>query len=237
MNASHVHDRSPLPLRAIAACVLCAAIAVGIVGPHRMGELPSGMHTPVVAFELARTADEVERMFGTPGSTARAVHRDRMRLSVWLDYALLLGYGALLAALAPALARDRTPGRARLAAALAVAAAAFDALENRELLAILAALGGDYEGPLRRLAWFTWPKWLALGAYFVLLAPASWRAGRLWRAAALAGIASAASALVALPLRGVFAELMGLGVVLAISLLVVATLLPRRGPRAPSAAR
>jgi hypothetical protein len=214
--------------QAVGACVASVAIAVTVVSPRRMAELPAGMRTPVVAFELARTPAEVERMFGAAGSPQRGEWRARMRLGVWLDFALLLAYGVLLAGMAQELGASASPRRARAAAWLALAAAGFDALENRALLAILDALGGEYGAALAQLAWFTWAKWLALGAYFALLAPALSRVGGVGRAAAVAGVVGAVSAVLALLLRGALAELMAVAIAAAITLLVVATFLPMR---------
>lgn len=211
------------------------AIAVVAVQPSSIGSLPSGISTPVVAFELARSTAEVERMFGAPGSLDRANWRAGMQHGVSLDAGLLLAYGLLLAGVA---LRQGT-GRVRwLGTGLAVSAALLDALENRELLLILERLGGDYAAALARLAWFTWAKWLALGLYFAVLAPALWRGGKLMRVAAISGVAGALAAAIAFFVRGVAAEIMAGGIAFAIAALVLSSLLhkintapiePRRG--------
>jgi hypothetical protein len=204
------------------------AIAVTLSAPRAMGPLPEGLRTPVLAFEVARDRDEIERMFGAPESVERSAYRAAMVRATWIDFGLLLGYGALLAAIAASFAaaeeEQARRQRARLAMTLAVAAAVLDALENRELLAIAHALDGEggYAIALSHLPLYVWPKWVALSLWFVLLAGRLWRAGGAFRLAACAGVFGALMTLGALATRGVFVELMGLCIALGIVALVPA---------------
>jgi hypothetical protein len=201
--------------------VIAFSIVLLRVQPNRMGELPHGMVTPVLALELARTPAEVESVFGAAGSVERSEWHTRMVRATLIDFGLLAAYGAFLAGVALELWRNGSRA-ARAGVFLAPLAACADVAENSELLTIFASLGGDYQGALRLLAPFTWVKWLALGAYFAAIAPGTWKAGGVLRVAAVSGSAGAAGAVLALPLRGVAAEVMLNGVSIAMAALVVA---------------
>jgi hypothetical protein len=222
-------DRPLWRSASVGLCMMVIAVGVTAVSPRHMDALPQGLRTPVVAFEFARSPTEIERMFGRAGSVQRETWRTGMRLGTWLDFALLVAYGAFLVRLALELGALGARKAARLVAGLAIACAGLDVLENRELLAILAALGGDYTGPLARLAWFTWAKWLGLCACFALLAPALWRANAVLRAGAVAGVVAAIAAVPALFARGMAAEVMALAVALAFGLLTIGSFLRVHG--------
>jgi hypothetical protein len=207
------------------ATALCAVI-VTVLSPQAMGALPHGLVTPVLAFELADEVHEIETMFGPPGSKERAAWVAAMRAGTLADFGLLTLYGILLAGiarkLAPAMAAaghthdisSTAVRRARAAVTLAIAAALLDVLENRELLLILDSLARDmrdYDDALARLGRVVWPKWLALGAWFVLLSPELVRAGGALRLAAMAGSLGALSGVLAAMRSGIMTEAMALG--------------------------
>jgi len=209
-----------------------AAIAVTVASPIEMGPLPDGMRTPVLAFELAIDAEEVEAMFGARHSIERVQRVSAMRAGTQLDFVLLALYTLLLAGFArrmhAALGFDPLAlgalRRKRAAITLAFAAGLLDVLENRELLAILDRLlmnGPSFEDALARLAWVTWPKWIALAAWFVLLSPELLRAGGALRLAGASGIVAAFACGLALHGRGLAAEVMALGIAVAMLALTV----------------
>lgn len=204
---------------------LCA-IGVMFVSPSTMGPLPEGFHVPVLALELAQTRDEIETMFGPDGSDAREGYRLRMLRSTFFDFALVCAYGLFLASTARRLGGAGHTRLGMLAAALALSAAALDVLENLELLEILGALGGQYDAALHRLALYTWPKWIALGAYFAVLFPALYRGNRVLRLAAVCGVLGTGLALTAFfgDARAQLAEPMALAIMGAIGLLVLGTI-------------
>lgn len=201
--------------------VVAVSIFLLRVFPNRMPDLPGGMVTPVLAFELVRSPAEVERMFGTD-LDERARLALRMRRGTWGDFALLTAYGVFLAGIAYELGRDGSRA-ANVGVVLAVAAAAFDVVENVQLLDIVANLGGEYERSLTILSYATWGKWWCLAAYFVAIARPAWALGGFPRAAAVCGVAGSAAAIAAFPLRGVAAEIMLNGTSIGIAGLVVGT--------------
>lgn len=211
--------------------VLAIAITIGLIGlfPAHMGPLPAGMRTPIVAFELARTHEEVESMFGPPASPEREVWRRAMDLGNYADFAYLLVYGTFLVTFTRALAAPR----ARLAA-LAGIPSGMDVAENLQLLAITRALGGDYDEALRRLQLFTWGKWFAIAAVCAAWIPALWSRGKLGRAGAAFALFTLITTVTAFWARGVAAELMPVGVALT---LTSALMLAVRGLKAERLAR
>lgn len=201
--------------------VVAVSIFLLRVFPNRMPELPGGMVTPVLAFELVRTADEVERMFGTdPGE--RAHFALRMKRGTLGDFALLTAYGVFLAGIAFELSKDGSRV-AKAGVVLALGAAAFDVAENVQLLDIVANLGGHYERALTILSYVTWGKWWCLAAYFAAIARPSWALGGFPRAAAVCGVAGSVAAVAAFPLRGVPAEIMLNGTSIGMAGFVVGT--------------
>ncbi len=201
--------------------VVAISIVLLRVQPSRMHELPRGVLTPVVALELARTPEEVERIFGRDPEE-RARFDVRMTRATFIDFALLATYGIFLAGVAYELSRDGSYA-ARAGVVLALGAAGFDAAENAQLLRIFANLGGDYREAVATLSYVTWGKWWCLGAYFVAVARAAWTFGGFARAACVCGVIGAAASVVAQPLRGVAAEIMLNGTSVGIAGLVVAS--------------
>lgn len=99
----------------------------------------------IVGFELAGTERRAHEILGDWGDKGH----DAARLSLWIDYLYLLAYGAFLAVAVRAtrdMARERgwrvigRPGD--WIAAVPLAAAAFDALEDAGLLLALGRHGG-----------------------------------------------------------------------------------------------
>lgn len=228
-------ERPLRPIGFIGLATAAFAIATTLASPHVMGPLPEGLRTPVLALELAQSVDEIEVMFGEAGSAERAAWVSGMRAGTYLDFGLLTFYALLLAGVArrisPALAEvGRGPDlsstalrRTRVASTLAVAAAVLDVLENRELLAILSAVEAgarDYGPTVLRLQWLVWPKWIALAAWFVALAPELMHARGALRVAGIAGLLGALASVLATMQRGAWAEVMALGIAVGMVALI-----------------
>ena len=132
--------RTAIILAAVATVVLLAVLTVL---DNKMND--EGGHR-IVAYELAGSQDASQEILQDWGPEGR----DAARASLWLDYLFLIAYGALTALAALAVgdaARRRGWTRmARLgpwAAAAAVGAAVFDALEDAGLLLALGGHGGN----------------------------------------------------------------------------------------------
>jgi hypothetical protein len=190
--------------------LLCLAAALLAILPSEMGQLPEGMRTPILAFELARSETEVRALFGATGDTLTA-RVAAMDLGNQVDFAFMLAYGAALFLLARAL-HPAGPRAARAAQVLSLVAVLFDALENGRLLAITQALGSQqgFTEQVERLIGFTWTKWSALALAFLALSTLLWRQRSLVaRTLAVAAVVNALCTAVALFERGTWAELMG----------------------------
>lgn len=148
----------------VVAGLLVATLVVGALARPALDEM--GDHgVGIVEFELARTSERASDLYGRLGEEGR----DAARESLYLDFPFLilygLFYGAACSVLAARAAVRRMPRLAdlgRLLAAGALAAAAFDAIENAALLQVL---DGHTEQPWPAIAFsFAAAKFLLLGA-------------------------------------------------------------------------
>ncbi len=145
---------------ALATLVLAGLVTVTFPA---VAPLPAGWHTPIIAFELARTTGELAWLAGPEA----AALREAMRAGHRIDVVFPLAYGALLA-LSCLAARGPL---AAVAAGLAALAVPLDWLENLALGRITEALevGGDGAAGLVLLVPATWGKWGAIGGALFLL--------------------------------------------------------------------
>jgi hypothetical protein len=228
-------ERPLRPIGFIGLATVAFAIATTVASPRVMGPLPDGLKTPVLALEIAQSVDEIEMMFGAAGSPERAAWVSGMRAGTYFDFGLVTFYALLLAGVArrllPALsevsrARELASTalrRTRVASTLAIAAAVLDVLENRELLTILSGVEAgtrDYGPAVLRLQWLVWPKWIALSAWFVALAPELMHARGALRVAGIAGSLGALACVLAAMQRGVWSEAMALGIAVGMVALI-----------------
>lgn len=150
----------------------------------------------VLPLEFARTQADVSRIFQNAGPDAVAAAQRAVRV----DFVFLVLYGAFLAVFAAQVALGGTP-MLWVGVAIAGAAAAADALENRALLAVLAHLQAVPAATLRRLQRATWAKWLALALYLLLFIPFFWSLGTFARVIAVVSGLSVLLALGAVAVR------------------------------------
>jgi hypothetical protein len=202
-----MQDRALRGIAWLGAVLLVLSGVLQAVFPRAMGPLPSGLRTPVLALELARSAHELETMFGPAASPERARWVAGVDRGNALDFAFIAIYCAFLIACMRAFAGAQ-PARARAGIALALLAGAADAIENACLSSITSRLGGDYSGALSALMIATWVKWLSIPVCLLILWPGLRSRGRWGTVAAWIGAATLPSALGAAVLRGVLAEVM-----------------------------
>jgi len=149
---------------AAAAATLVLAVWLGAIGPDDV-ELDGGWRTPIIAFELARTPEDLAFLRGPAAAQARramdAMHR--------VDAVFPFAYASLLALVL--LGRGRQRLAAWLGAAVCAVAVASDLVENSVLVQLTAAL--DHDAPvaalLPTLFVATWAKWGAIGVAAGLL--------------------------------------------------------------------
>lgn len=187
------------------------ALALTAIFPREMEALPTGMRTPIIAFELARSPSEIEEMFGRRNDYSYVRQMDNGNHA---DYGFLVVYGLFFLFFSRALLESGGHS-ARFGRAIALIPSVMDAIENMQLLAItrkIAAYDTDYASELSSLALFTWAKWFGIAVIFASWVPALWSRGKLGRVTALTAVLTALSTIVAFFVRGVAAELMALGV-------------------------
>jgi hypothetical protein len=159
-----------------------------------------GVHDPVLGLELASEPAHVLGILGRPGSAERGMVAARLRLVTRIDFLFLVAYPCIYVGIAMLLAaRGRAPrGVVAALITLAAAMAIGDALENREMLRLLAEVDASRMAPaLARLRIFTLVKWYALYAasgvvaVYVRRESGWWRwSGAFFALAALLGLAA-----------------------------------------------
>jgi hypothetical protein len=184
---------------------MVVAGALLAVLPRHAAALPRGFEQPILAFEFARSAAEVEALFGPAGSPERAELVRAMDSGNRLDFLFMVAYGGYLGLIGLAVAK--VAGRGYLVVtALAVLGVLLDVAENLQLLEITSRLGGDYSVALGRLQVFTWLKWGALALGVAWLSP--WALAGTWASRVAGALSSAAGvlAVAAYFFRDTFAE-------------------------------
>jgi hypothetical protein len=209
-----MQDRALRWIAWLGAALLVLSGVLQAVFPRAMGPLPSGLRTPMLALELARSAQELETMFGAAASSERARWVAEVDCGNALDFAFIAIYCAFLIACMRAFA-GANPARARAGIALALLAGSADAVENACLFSITGRLGGNYYSALSALMLATWVKWLSIPVCLLILWPGLRSRGRWGTVAAWISAATLPSAIGAAVLRGVLAEVMLLANTLA----------------------
>jgi hypothetical protein len=200
-------------------------LALTVVGPRAAGALPAGFLTPVLAFEFAADAQEVEQIFGPPGE-GREVAMASMDRVNRLDFVYIGLYGLTLFTFALTIARMTGRWYFYAAAVLALVVMAADVMENVQLLGITRSLGvASIEETLERLSFWTLVKWRGLALALLLLVPYFRRepgsASRLGRGLAWVLVLPAALAALSAISRGMVTELFALSIGLAFLLLTI----------------
>lgn len=120
-------------------------------------------YAPIIAFELARSAADLQAIFGSPGDPCRDDMIARMDSINWIDVLVFIPvYGTFLVSFFLGM-RARNVALANIGVKLAVAAIATDYLENLCLMLLTPQLDATSVW-MALLPWATGAKWLALGA-------------------------------------------------------------------------
>lgn len=149
-----------------------------------------GVADPVVALQMARSADDVEAVL----SDAPSPDREVMRVKQYVDFGLIAGYFGLALVIGLALRRSGRGRMAWLLVILAILAAFHDVRENLITLRVVNLdLSQINAAMLDQLRLISIGKWVFLAAASVLLAAVTARQ-RAWylRTAAALGFAGAA---------------------------------------------
>lgn len=129
----------------------------------------AGFSSPVLQAEFHSTASDVYDLYGAENTSARTALTEKMRLAHQYDNLFLWLYGLFLAVFAFQGFRLTRMWQFLLLIFLSFLAAVADWVENGAIVSvtrILDAGGSDFSLLLKRLAFFTWMKWLCLALYF-----------------------------------------------------------------------
>ena len=129
--------------------------------------------SPALQAEFHSTAADVYDLYNAEGLSARAALTEEMRLAHVYDNLFLCFYGLFLAFFAIQGFRLTRMWHFLFMVLLAVLAACADLIENGAIVGITRTLDAgesDFSLLLKRLAFFTWLKWLSLAMYFGVLA-------------------------------------------------------------------
>jgi hypothetical protein len=133
---------------------------------------PSGFGSAVLQAEFHLNDIDVYDLYGAKATPARAVLTEKMREAHVYDNLFLLCYGLFLIVFAFQGFRLTHWWRFLTLMFLAVVAVLADLIENGAIVDISRALDAgesDFSFLIRRLAFFTWVKWLSLALYFGFL--------------------------------------------------------------------
>lgn len=203
------------------AVILMSIISLLVFPQASPGQIDD-IRSPIIAFEFAQTAAEINILFGPNGSAEQAEMAQKMDQGNRLDYLYMLLYSAFLFSFAVLAAKQSGQKWVYAGAVLALLALIGDALENVQLLAITANLqSGDFVDALARLHWFTWLKWGSLAAYFLLMAVWFWGNGRFGKLISIAGVFTFLLGLASFIQRGPTTEPFTLAVALMFLLMII----------------
>lgn len=154
--------------------------------PRHTGDLAEGFFTPIVAFEFAESAQDVNLIFLDRSSQIITGAVEAVTFGTYLDFIFMTLYGLFLVTFSLICVALTKKSFYYWAAVLAVLALLFDLIENLQLLKIMDQLGtGSMVGELRYLHLFTWLKWGALALIFLMLIPFFRKSGAFGRVLAV----------------------------------------------------
>ncbi|MFH2133275.1 MAG: hypothetical protein ABIK68_23080 [bacterium] len=212
--------------------VIITSLMLLKVFPSQAPRLPDGFFTPILAFEFVRTQEEVQALFGAPGSDFRAAMITAMDLGNRLDYVYMVLYAAFLFGFSMTCARITRHRQYYIAALLAILVLIGDALENVQLLGITQKLAnGGFERELELLVAFTWLKWGGLALIFLILVPYFFSGGLAGKMIALVGLTAVVLAVLSFFRRSAFNELYAISVAVMFLLMIIFSLTHRRRNR------
>ncbi|HEY7641020.1 MAG TPA: hypothetical protein VH814_14940 [Steroidobacteraceae bacterium] len=200
-----------LPVAIIVAMTWLSALRGEPLRP--CGNLPQN-YAPIIAFELARSADDLQAIFGTPDDPCRMVMVERMDAINWMDDLVFIpAYGAMMAFFFLGM-RARNAALGTFGFWVAVVAALGDFAENACLKGLTPALDPS-SAWFALLPWATGVKWLGLGVAGAVAAAIYVKSAgpRLWNSiAALLCAAAFVSTVAAIAAPAKFGPFVSLGV-------------------------
>lgn len=213
----------------IGIAVVLTSLLLMFVFPAKVGPMPAGFSTPVIAFEFVQTPEEVEALFSGPDGPATI---EAMDVGNRIDFVYMVLYSVFLFWFSFTAYRQSGIRILYIAMFLSAVVIVGDILENIQLLSITAKLRGEgYQGTdiqpeLALLRIFTWQKWAGLALSFLCLIPYWITLRRFAVVLTLASILTAACGMAAFLHRSVMNEIFAMAVALMFLLMIVFCFLP-----------
>jgi hypothetical protein len=206
----------------IGVAVILVSVLNLLVFPQTSPGQIEGLRSPIIAFEFAKTVEEINTLFGPAGSPEQAEMVQKMNQGNMLDFLYMLLYSGFLVSFSIAAKKQRPMGLWPVAVGLALLALVSDMLENLQLFQITNNLtSGDFVDSLTRLHWFTWLKWGSLAFYFLVISVWLLGNGRFGKFIAVVAELTFLLGLFAFAARGFITELFALSVALTFLLMII----------------
>lgn len=171
MNHSFLQNKPFRTTGFIGLTVIVVSLILMNINPKEAPAMPEGFKTPILAFEFAKTNQEVIDLFGTDAETRADLVR-AFDLGNKVDFVYMVLYAAFLFCFARTAVTKSGHKLFYAGSLLAGIILLGDLLENVQLLGITAVIdSGNFDPQLALLPIFTWVKWGGLALYFLLLSP------------------------------------------------------------------
>lgn len=222
----HARGWAKVALGAVLVVLLLAVLST-LNAPTPCGVLRDG-YPAIIAFELARDADDLAALFGAEPSACREQMIVAMDLTNYVDLGLFMpAYGLFLLAALRMLAGDRRAANGSSALVLAIMVG--DAAENACLLRLTPDLDADSIA-MSALPWMTGLKWGLLGLAALLAAAWLWPRSTPHKVGAVISLFAPLLVLLALASPQSFGHLISLGITASWVVLLVTAAAALRAP-------
>lgn len=209
--------------------ILLLVVLLGIFPPGAPG-LPDGYVTPVIAFEFARTPEDVRAIFDITPADAREAYIEKMDRGNRLDFAFMVVYSLFLFLFSIKCYEAKGSKILLMGAFFSVSALAGDIIENIQLLGITENLAvGTFQGHLYLLHIFTWIKWMSICLVFAVLSLYFYSGTVFSKILSLFGVLALAAGIAAFFMGPVMKEVLAIVVGLDFFLLTAYSFVYRKG--------
>lgn len=216
----------------LAAVMMLLAVILTVIFPQKAVEPVAGMNGAIIAFEFAQTPDEVLGVFGREDNEARDKRISKMNLGNQIDFLFMLLYSLFFFCYALLLHVRHSAAALYCVCLLTPVMLAGDVMETWSLINIANAVqqGISFDDALATLQVWTWVKWGALAAALLIMAPFSFREGKLGKVLAFVQVCSAALGAWCFFNRSWLSEVFALLVSLSLLLMAVQVILWAKFP-------
>lgn len=205
--------------RTIGVLLAIVAIVLSVRGTKNENNLPNGFVTPIVALEFIQTTQEVQHFFEVKDVQK---YESDLLFGNNVDYIFMTVYSCLLFCIALGI-KQITHSKSMYAVMFfCVVMLLCDALENHQIAQIILYYRtASIDTFLSKLTVFTWLKWSAIAASFLLFAPFFLKGYWFHKMIGILGISSFILCIAAFFKHGILNEIFAGNIVLVFLLLVI----------------